>query len=216
VLTHSYASNALLQQLTSSLGTTLISSPSYNALNLPTQYTLGSGTTAQVRHTYYGPDAAGSPYGALRTIQLQQGAAPMLVNRTLTYDPVGNVTQIVDGVNGETGTFGYDDLDRLTSASGPVIDTFVYSPIGNLTQKAGQTVAYGDGAHKHAATSWNGTSYGYDANGCMTTRNAAQGNQTIKYDPERRSHHKPISSRSRWRTASRVAGVTAPMYRRNR
>jgi uncharacterized protein RhaS with RHS repeats len=55
-----------------------------------------------------------------------------LQNMSYTYDAVGNVTTIVsnpDGILGnaddETQTFGYDTLDRLTSAnvSGASINT---------------------------------------------------------------------------------------------
>ena len=68
--------NGLLNTLTSSLGTTLVSSVQYNALNQPTQYTLGPGggsatATTTARLQYWGPDTndqppgGGTPYGAL-------------------------------------------------------------------------------------------------------------------------------------------------------
>lgn len=41
----------------------------------------------------------------------------MLQNLTYTYDPVGNVTGISDGVLGESQVFAYDGLDRLVSGS---------------------------------------------------------------------------------------------------
>lgn len=82
-------------------------------------------------------------------------------------------------MNNENISYGYDELDRLTSASG-LSESYVYNQIGNMTSRNGQSLTYGDTAHKHAATAYNGVSYVYDANGCMTTR----GSQAIRYNPE--------------------------------
>ena len=100
----------------------------------------------------------------------------------MQYDPVGNVTKIVDGVNSETVDYTYDDLDRLLTASVPTGESFAYDTIGNMTSKAGTTLDYGTTAPKHAVKSHGSTTYTYDANGSMTAR----GTQTIKYDPEQR------------------------------
>ncbi|TAK35827.1 MAG: hypothetical protein EPO21_04880 [Chloroflexota bacterium] len=182
VLTYSYAGNGLLSQITSSLGVTLVSGAQYNALNLPTRFTLGSGTTAEMRHTYYGPDAPGWPFGAPRTIELQQGTNPPLVYRSMVYDPVGNVISITDGVNFETITYGYDHLDRLLSASAPNGETYSYDEIGNMTSKNGGNLSY-DANHKHAVSAFSGATYSYDANGCLTST-TARGGQAFSYDPE--------------------------------
>jgi hypothetical protein len=45
------------------------------------------------------------------------------------------VTSLIDSVAVETSNFGYNDLDRLTSASGPVNEGYAYSPVGNLPSK---------------------------------------------------------------------------------
>src|SRR5689334_14491339 len=50
-LTYSYAGNGLLAALSSSLGTTLVSGVSYNALNQPKTWLLGG--TSQVQQTYW-------------------------------------------------------------------------------------------------------------------------------------------------------------------
>lgn len=52
VLTHSYAANGLLSGIASSLGMSYVSGVEHNSLNLVKKYLLGSGTTAEVRHTY--------------------------------------------------------------------------------------------------------------------------------------------------------------------
>jgi RHS repeat-associated protein len=152
----------------------------YNALNGPTQYTLGSGTTATARYTYYGLDGTGWPFGAVKTIQLQQGSNPMLVNREMTYDAGGNVTAINDFVNSESISYTYDDLNRLLTAGTPLNETYAYDTIGNITSKNGSSYTYDD-THKHAVASFNGASYTYDANGAMITRN---GGQSIKYSQD--------------------------------
>jgi YD repeat-containing protein len=50
------------------------------------------------------------------------------------YNPVGNRTSLTDKRGSQT--FGYDALDRLTSASHPLLGTpqaFAYDPVGNRT-----------------------------------------------------------------------------------
>ena len=68
----------------------------------------------------------------------------------------------------QTQTFGYDDLDRLTSAQASggtngiyATETYTYTATtGNLYSKAGVTYTYGDSDHAHAVTSLsNGISY---------------------------------------------------------
>ncbi len=124
VLTYGYGANGLLNSMTSSLGDTFVSSLSYNALNQPKQYTLGGASTVQ--QSYYGVDGvglpgSGTPFGALQSISWQAGSMPKLVDRSLSYDAVGNITQIVDGAQTPTETIGYayDELNRLLSASAP-------------------------------------------------------------------------------------------------
>ncbi|HEX5414308.1 MAG TPA: RHS repeat-associated core domain-containing protein [Chloroflexota bacterium] len=173
--------NLLLSQISSSLGGNYLSAAQYNALDLPSRYTVGNGPTAQTHFTYFGIDIAGSPYAALRKITLQHLTDPLLVDRLTAYDPVGNPTKITDNVNSEVITYGYDDLDRLISVGAPLDESYQYLPIGNLNLKNDIGFTY-DPNHKHAVSSYNGTSYGYDANGNLTSR----GNQTIKYDTENR------------------------------
>ena len=62
------------------------------------------------------------------------------------YDPVGNLIGITDA-NGETTTFEYDLLDRLTKETNPLgrIWRYEYDPVGNLTTRTdakGQATRY--------------------------------------------------------------------------
>jgi RHS repeat-associated protein len=95
---------------------------------------------------------------ALKT-RFTTGPSGDLQNLSYTYDEVGNVLTVDDGiVNGTAGrTFGYDDLNRLTSASGrfgPLdppntglptqVDNqpYVYDAVGNILTKGTVTYQY--------------------------------------------------------------------------
>jgi RHS repeat-associated protein len=102
-----------------------------------------------------------------------------------TYDPVGNITQIVDDSDigsAKTATYDYDDLNRLTSAAitnaasgGNYSRTYSYNQIGNITSKSDQgSYTYGGAsgssyANPHAVTSLAGVAYAYDHNGNLTS-----------------------------------------------
>ena len=75
----------------------------YEDIGLPDSYTLGGGaTTASQSFEYWKiDDASRSPFAAIKRIKLSKDSTD-LVNREMQYDPVGNVTKIVDGVNSET------------------------------------------------------------------------------------------------------------------
>ncbi len=183
-LTYSYQDNLLLDGVQSSIDSlNLVSSVSYKDIGLPDSYTLGSSPTTATQSFEYWKidDSSRSPYGALKRTKLTKDSTD-LVNREMQYDPVGNVTKIVDGVNSETIDYTYDELDRLLTASVPSGESFVYNTIGNMTSKSGATLDYGTTSPKHGVKTYGSASYTYDANGSMT----AKGDLSIKYDPERR------------------------------
>jgi RHS repeat-associated protein len=109
-------------------------------------------------------------------------------NLSYTYDAVANLKSIGDGVHTGMGSagmtnIGYDQLYRLTSLSSTAqgSKSYAYSPIGNvLTNQDYGSGAYLYGLKPHAVTNANGTTYGYDACGNMTTR----GGQTLSYDEQ--------------------------------
>ena len=82
-------------------------------------------------------------------------------------------------------------LDRLTGVGGTYNQIYGYSATtGNLNSKAGQTLAYADTNHPHAATGMGSNTYTYDANGNMVIRvlSTALGmvTYTLTYDAESR------------------------------
>ena len=85
-----------------------------------------------------------------------------------SYDANGNLSTIQDTVASETLNYSYDVLDRLTGVSGAYSQSYGYNAAtGNLESKAGQTLAYADTNHPHAATGMGSNTYTYDANGNM-------------------------------------------------
>ncbi len=143
----------------------------YTALDQPLALTFGNGI-AQA----WGYDPA---LQRLQTSTATNGA----MNRSYTYDPVGNVKTIADNLATQTQTFDYDARDRLTHAAtsggtvGAYDETYSYDEIGNLKTKGATTslVAYayqpgGQGvAHPHAPITIGGRQETYDANGNLTS-----------------------------------------------
>jgi RHS repeat-associated protein len=97
------------------------------------------------------------------------------------YNPVGNRTSLTDRRGPQS--FGYDPLDRLTSASHPLLATpqaFAYDPVGNRTT-GGSVVNAGNQLTADATHA-----YQYDDNGNLTRKTLlATGNFTqYTYDAE--------------------------------
>jgi RHS repeat-associated protein len=110
-------------------------------------------------------------------------SATQINQAAYAYDPVGNRTSLTDR-RGSQG-FGYDTLDRLTSASHPLLATpqaFVYDAVGNRTT-GGSVVNAGNQLTADATHS-----YQYDDNGNLTRKTfLATGNYTqYTYDAENR------------------------------
>jgi RHS repeat-associated protein len=106
---------------------------------------------------------------------------------TNTYDDAGNL--LTRNLNGVTTTFGYDDIDQLTSESRTGYSaSYTYDANGNRTSKTlgGVTDTYiVDDADKLTSITRNGTtikSYGYDAGGRTTSVVTSAGTTTLAYD----------------------------------
>jgi RHS repeat-associated protein len=124
------------------------------------------------------------PASQVTQVLHQLQATSVHVNKAeYSYNPVGNRTSLTDRRGGQT--FGYDALDRLTSASHPLLGTpqaFAYDPVGNRTT-GGSVVNAGNQLTADAMHS-----YQYDDNGNLTRKTLlATGNfSQYTYDAENR------------------------------
>jgi YD repeat-containing protein len=103
-----------------------------------------------------------------------QGRTP-LFSLTHTYDGVGNVQGVLDGVDGSLSRgLGYDAIDRLTSASGPWgPGTIAYDGRGNITSQVlgGWSLGYDYDPARNRLRSVSGVkaaTYAYDVQGNVT------------------------------------------------
>ncbi len=185
LVTYGYNAIGQLSSLTSEDGTQYIAATSYNAQGQVTEQRMDAGANGFTRQYTYNPTTR-----RLETLKAGK-ATPFeeLQKLSYTYDLAGNITGITDATNSnQTQTFGYDWLDRLTSAAtsavgvGQYSHTYAYNAIGNLTSYNGNVYTYG--SQPHAVTGAFGNNYGYDANGSQTSRIIAGTpyTQTFDYD----------------------------------
>jgi len=104
-------------------------------------------------------------------------------NLAYTYDLVGNLKTVTDAVWTASRSFNYDDLNRMTQATGNfgvnqalVTQDYTYDAIGNILSKAGVTYCYGYMAGctdsnrlSGVKTTSDGATYSYDANGNISS-----------------------------------------------
>jgi len=147
----------------------------YDALNRRSAMTLSNGT--QTTYSY-------DPASQVTNILHQLTATSTPINKAeYLYNGVGNRTSLTDRRG--TQTFGYDALDRLTSASHPLLldpQAFAYDPVGNRTT-GGAVVNVGN-----QLTADSNFGYQYDDNGNLIKKTLlATGNYTqYTYDAENR------------------------------
>jgi RHS repeat-associated protein len=181
VVTSSYAPQLTLDTLSGL--EPYISNSAYDSAGRMVARGLGNGVTQT--HIYHPWSTDG---GRLAGI-----SAGTVQNLGYTYDDGGNILSIVDAIAGpQTQSFGYDALNRLTSADatggldGLYAETYGYDGnTGNLAAKAGLTYTYGNSAHPHAVTGLSdGSTYTYDANGSMISRTRNGVTTTFTYNAE--------------------------------
>jgi len=154
-------------------------------------------TVAQnINYLPFGP-TAGLTYGNGTQItkafdqryQLTSILAGDIQNLNYTIGVAGNITAITDNLDpNRNQTFGYDDLYRLTSATG-IYGTagYTYDKVGNRLSKTlnseTDTYAYTPASNKLSnITGANPQSFAYDANGNI----AAKGSKTLTYNQNNR------------------------------
>jgi len=190
VVTQTYDGRGLPDTVNGSAVGSLVSATDYNQLGQIKQIDLGNGTSTAF--SYYGLDHSADYYGRLRQIKTT-GPSGDIQDTTCEWDADGNLTLRYDALTGESETFQYDFLDRLTSAvSGSYAESYTYNEIGNITSMNGVSYVYGD--QPHAVTSVGDTAYAYDANGNMTLR----GDQNLVWDAENRLVNVSAEPESDW------------------
>jgi RHS repeat-associated protein len=150
----------------------------------PTSIAFGNGTVST--STFYPVS------GRMKLVQVN-GPGGLLQSLTYKYLSTGHVASIADGVPGHSGTSSsalsgiqYDGLYRVTQLQRPgaAAATFTYDDLGNLltNSESGATLNY-TGTRPHAVTSALGQTFGYDANGSMTSAGVG-GATLLSYDEE--------------------------------
>lgn len=198
-LSYAHSPNGHIASLTYPDGNIVAYAP--NALGEATQ--VGSYASGITRH----------PNGALATLTYGNGIAHTtqqnvrglpsrstdagVLDDSYSYDGNANVAAITDNLGGTfTRSMGYDDRDRLTSATnGPLwggAHTFVYDPLDNLRRADNPT--FGDWTYVYNATTRRldridptagGSAiltYGYDARGRANSRALAGTSQSFVVD----------------------------------
>ncbi|HWX65436.1 MAG TPA: hypothetical protein VNZ27_03310 [Rhodanobacter sp.] len=145
-------------------------------------------------------------YGAGSTVQLSED---------LSYDANGNITAVADLTGGpRTKSFGYDALNRLSSANAANLwgaQAYTYDALNNLRtlQTGSQTSTYNyDPTNKLASISNGGTtltSYLYDNRGNVTGKNAT----TLVFDQKNQLTQIPGSDTYAYDAAGRRVSKTA-------
>jgi len=166
----------------------------YNEFNKVKDLTYGNGAV-----NYYDYYDTGSEYdnsaGTYYSYRLRRiYTNPLSIcNIQYRYDKAGNVKNKIDSNNsGYTESYGYDALNRLTSANGYYgNNSYDYNRIGNIKAKDGVDYYY-DSPRPHAVTSTSdGTTtktYLYDENGNMKSKSDGSGGSGMifNYDTENR------------------------------
>ncbi len=158
----------------------VLTGATYNARAEPVTVTRANGVVS----TY----ARSAQRGWLTGVTTMSGATTV---QDLVYgrDAAGRIGGVASGVTGEDWTYGYDDLDRLLSATNTdlpaLTQSFAYDGVDNMTSNSAvgaYTYPLPGSPRPHAVTATPLGSYSYDANGNMTS---AAGD-TLAYDGENR------------------------------
>jgi RHS repeat-associated protein len=155
VVTYSYAPDGQLSGVSG-----YVNSMTWSPNGQLTQVVYANGTT-----TNYGYDANRLWLTGASVVK----GTTTLYSASYSYNAAGLVTSETQGTpTARTVNYTYDDLNRLTAASGAQNQTFAYDAVGNMTSNSAVgSYTYGDPAHEHAVTAAGAATYSYDANGNM-------------------------------------------------
>jgi RHS repeat-associated protein len=110
--------------------------------------------------------------------------ASVIADNNYTYNDAGNITQNID--QSGTHVYGYDVLDRLTSASYPATgnESYAYDSVGNRTSSQ-RSASYGYQPFNRL-TNTDTAGYLYDNNGNMISKSDGAGTTQLQWDFENR------------------------------
>jgi RHS repeat-associated protein len=121
VVTNDYNGRGLPDSVYGTSAGNVVNSTLYNALGSITDINFGNPGVLSTTYGYYGTggnhDTAGGYYGRLWEIKTVNSGSTVLQDIRHTWDAVGNLNQRQYLVGGETETYSYDFLDRLTGRS---------------------------------------------------------------------------------------------------
>ena len=193
VVSYAYDANSNRTQLSLNGGTS--ASYQYDVINRLTQLT--DNASLNTTFSYDATDKLTSrtlPNGVVTTSQYDgldrltrlthAKGANTLADFQYQFNAVSNITQMTDGVGSHNYT--YDTRDRLTAATHPnqTNESYTYDDVGNRTAShEGSSYTYQ--AFNRLVTA-NGASFGYDANGNLTSKTDTSGSWTYSWDYENR------------------------------
>ena len=144
------------------------------------------------------------------------GPAGSIQSLLYAWDKVGNLTQRQDQRQGLTESFQYDDLHRLKLSTGPDPISVTYDLMGNIQTKTGIAGTYTYHAtKKHAVAVAGSSTFAYDANGNVSSRNGSPITwysynlpNTISASGSNSSQFFYAPDRSRWKQVASYGGTT--------
>jgi RHS repeat-associated protein len=119
----------------------------------------------------------------LKRIHDVKGAANV-ADRQYSYNTASQISQLIDPTG--TRTFGYDTVDRLTSATGSQGASFGYDDVGNRTSQGSSTYSYGSFNRLSSISGYPAKDFTYDANGNVVSEYVGPKALTFAYDFENR------------------------------
>jgi len=107
-----------------------------------------------------------------------------LFDRQYAYNNANQISQITDLT--QSRTFGYDNVDRLTSQTGSIFgnESYSFDAVGNRTASH-RSATYGYQPFNRLTSTATAT-YGYDANGATVSKSESGTNWTYTWDFENR------------------------------